>query len=219
MSKTILITRPCYDDPTSYLFCYAGLIIKEAEEKMFSILDLKKPRLTRENFTKMIEKNNPVMIFFNAHGTETAIYGDKIVEEEEILVEENVNHELLNSRLVYARACWSAVSLGNKACLNNGCFIGYSLPFSFWIDERWSAKPLNDNTAKLFLEPSNLIISSLLKGNTAEESVIKSNEMSKKNILKLLKEKEEPGAVASMSLLWSNMQCLQISGNKGMKAE
>jgi len=217
--KTILFTRPCYDLPTTYLFYYAGLLIKESEEKMFSVLDLKKPRLTKENFEKMIEKNNPAIVFFNAHGTKTAIYGDKIGDEEEILVEENVNHELLNSRLVYARACWSATSLGNKACLNNGCFIGYNLPFSFWIDERWSAKPLNDNTAKLFLEPSNLIVSSLLKGNTAEEAVTRSNEMSKKNILRLLKEKEEPGAIASMSLLWSNMQCLQILGDKAMRIE
>lgn len=219
MKKTILFTRPCYDNSTTYLFYYASLLIREAEERAFSVLDLKRPRLTRENFSKMIEKSSPTIVFFNAHGTETAIYGDKIEGEEEILVEEDVNHKLLNSRLVYARACWAAASLGNKACLNNGCFVGYNIPFSFWSDDRWSSKPLNDNTARLFLEPSNLIVSSLLKGNTLEEAVKKSNEMSKKNILKLLKEKEELGALASMILLWSNMQGLQVLGNKTMRLE
>jgi hypothetical protein len=216
--KQILITRPSYDDATTYLFYYAGLIIKDAEEKMFSVLDLKRPRLTKDNFTKIIEKNSPSIIFFNAHGSENTIYGDKIGDEEEILIEEDINHEILNSRLVYARSCWTAASLGNKACLNGGCFIGYNIPFSFWCDERWSAKPLNDNLARLFLEPSNLIISSLLKGNTVEEAVIKSNDLSKKNILKLLRDKEEPGAIASIKLLWSNMQGLQVLGNNQLKA-
>ena len=84
------------------------------------------------------------MVFFNAHGSERAICGDKIMGCEEILVEEGKNHDLLVNRIVYARACWAARSLG-RACVVDakGCFIGYKTPFSFWIDDAWSAKPLN----------------------------------------------------------------------------
>ncbi len=214
----MLVTRPRYDDATYYLFCYAELVIKEAEERGIAVLDLKRPRLTRQNFTNMMMNDKPpLFVFFNAHGNEKAIYGDKVKtgEDEEILVEEGRNHHLLNSKMVYARACWSAASLG-WAC-RNGCFIGYKMPFGFWMNEKWSTNPLNDNAAKLFLEPSNLIASSLLKGSTAEEAVDKSRNLSKKNILKLLKEKEEPGAMASIMVLWSNMESLEILGNRDMR--
>ena len=132
-------------------------------------------------------------------------------------MKEKKNNELLNSRLVYARSCWSATSLG-KAC-SNGCFIGYNVPFKFFINEDWSAKPLNDNTAKMFLEPSNMVVSSLLKSNTTKESVEKSVNMSKKNMMKLLNEQKEPGAMASIMLLWNNMQGLTVIGNENMKFE
>ncbi len=215
MNRAFLVTMPNYDDATSYLFSYAKIVAEHAEKINIKTIDLKRPRLTRENFTSLVLKQDPLLIFFNAHGSESAIYGDKISESEEILVEENENHYLLKNRIVYARACWAARSLG-MACVAGagGCFIGYKTPFSFWIDEKWSAKPLNDKTAKLFLEPSNLIVESLLKGNSAEEAVDKSLNMSKKNIMKLLRAKDEPGAVASIMLLWSNIEGQEILGDR-----
>lgn len=220
MKKTLLVTRPRYDDATNYLFYYAREVINFAEEKSIKVLDLVRPKLTKENFSNLISKQNPHLIFFNAHGDEKIVYGDKIEDKEEILIEEDKNHHLLENRVVYARACWAAASLG-KACTQNkkGCFLGYKTPFSFWINERWSAKPLNDKTAKLFLEPSNLVVASLLKGNTTQEAFDKSLDMSKKNILKLLKEKEEPGATASIILLWENMEGQVILGDKNIKFE
>jgi len=219
MNKTILITRPNYDDATGYLFYYAGQIIDFANKKGVKFIDLKRPRLTRKNFADFISKQDPSFVFFNAHGDEKIIYGDKIEGKEEILVEENDNHSILNGRIVYARACWAAASLGNACTKNGGCFIGYKTPFSFWIDERWSSNPANDNTAKLFLEPSNLIVSSLLKENTAQESFDKFLGMSTKNILKLLKIKEEPGIMASIMLLWNNMNGQEIIGNINLRFE
>lgn len=212
--KKILVTRACYDRATSYSFYYAGIIIKEAEEKGIIVLDLKRPSLTTKNFTSIIKNKNPSFVFFNAHGSEKIICGDKLEGREETLVEEGRNQYLLDLRLVYARACRAAASLG-RAC-KGGCFIGYTDSFSFYADENWSAKPSNDNTARLFFEPSNLIVSSLLKGNTAEEAASKSLNASKKTMLKLLKEKAEPGAMASVRLLWNNAQGLALLGKKEM---
>ncbi len=215
--KEILVTRPKYDDATSYSFYYAGHIIKKAEKKGIACIDLKRPRLTRKNFENIIKNRAIPLIFFNAHGDAKTIYGDKTGIAEEVLVEEGENHQILDSKIVYARACWAAASLG-KSC-KGGCFIGYNIPFSFWINEKWSAKPANDSTAKMFFEPSNLVVSSLLKGNTAAEAVNKSANLTKKTILKLLREKDEPGATASAMLLWNNMQGTEIVGNKEMRLE
>ena len=213
MKKEILITMPTYDEATNYSSYYAGLIAREAETKGITVVSLKRPRLTQKIFSEIIQNQNPSFIFFNAHGNEKIIYGDN----DEILIEEGKNHSLLNSKLIFARACCAAASLGRA--IKGGCFIGYSVNFGFWIDERWSTKPSNDNTARLFFEPSNLIVSSLLKGNTAEDAVKKSAELSKKNILKLMKEQKEPGATASVVLLWNNMRGTEICGNKDMKFE
>ena len=55
-----------------------------------------------------------------------------------------------------------------------GCFIGYKLPFMFYIDERWRSNPHKDNVAPIFLEPSNLVPISLIKGNSALQAHEKS---------------------------------------------
>lgn len=123
---------------------YAGLIIKEAESRGVNVYDLKSPKLTQENFTRIIDEKCPSFIFFNDHGDEKTIYGDKINGEVETLVKEGENNHLLDSKLVYSRTCLSAYSLG-KSCAE-GCFIGYRMPFSFYVNEEWSTKPANDIT-------------------------------------------------------------------------
>jgi len=56
----------------------------------------------------------------------------------------------------------------------------------------------------------------LLKGNCTQEAFDKSQSMSKKNILKLLRHKKEPRAMASIMLLWNNIQGQDILGDKDM---
>ena len=215
----VLITTPNYDNATSYLFHYAKEIINFAVDRGIFIVQLARPRLRRNQVEEIIIKQNPLLLLFNAHGDSRTIYGDKIGEDEEFLIKEGKNHQLLKGKLTYARACWAAASLGKTCTEKEGCFIGYKKPFSFWIDKKWSANPLKDKTAKLFLSPSNTIIFSLLKGRTAEESVNNSFNQSKKNILQLLKKEKEPGAMASATVLWSNIESQVILGNKKMKLE
>ena len=117
-------------------------------------------------------------------------------------------------KLVYARTCWAALSLGRECTKKgNGCFIGYNIPFKFWRDDRWTGNPSKDNTARLFLEPSNILVKSLIKSNTAEEAAGKFDEATKKNILSLLKNKREPGAMTLVMTLWENMQGQAVLGN------
>ncbi|MFH1376085.1 MAG: hypothetical protein ABIH25_00445 [Candidatus Woesearchaeota archaeon] len=217
MNNNFLITRPNYDDATGYLFYYAKEVIDYAKKIGVEFFDLVRPKLTKTNFISLLDKKDPVLVLFNAHGDDKRIYGDKIKDKEEVLIEEGKNNSVLFDRIVYARACYSGLSLGENCIGKKGCFIGYRTPFSFLIDERWSAKPLNDKTAKLFLEPSNLIAISLLKGNRAEDAFDKSLNMMKKNMMKLMKVEKEPCTMASMMVLWNNMQGQTILGNKNAK--
>lgn len=209
-----IITMPNYDDATSYLYCYSEDIIKFAEKNGIQISVLKRPKLKRDNFENIANQNIKLLLF-NAHGDEETIYGDKVDGETEYLVKKDYNHSLLESKLTYARACSAAASLGKT--VSSGCFIGYNQPFSFWIDNTRSSTPLKDKTAQLFLEPSNELMISLLRGKSGRDSVSTFNNFSKKNILRLLGKKGEPGALASISLLWNNMVALEIHGNEEMK--
>lgn len=213
---TILVTSPNYDDTTGYLYDYTKELINFAQSKGKKIFNLEMPRLKRKEFESMIAQHNPKLVLLNGHGDESTIYGDKISGNEEPLVKENENHAVLNNKLIYARSCWSAQSLGKSIVKNGGCFIGYITPFSFWIDTRWSTNPLRDETAKLFLSPSNELSKSLIKGNTANESAKKFEELSKKTMLRLLSERSEPGTMQKIESLWTNMVGQKVIGEGNM---
>lgn len=211
-----IITMPNYDDATAYLYCYAEELVKFAEEKNIIISQLKRPRLRRNVLEESIRKQNPQLLLFNAHGDETTIYGDKIGRETEYLVREEDNHQLLQGRLTYARACSAASSLGRKCTQKSGCFIGYNQPFSFWTDTSRTTTPLKDKTAQLFLEPSNELAIGLLRGKSARQAADIFVNLSKKNILHLLGKQDEPGAMASAMLLWNNLMAQEVLGNEEM---
>jgi hypothetical protein len=211
MSDTILVTRPKYDDGTEYLSHYASLILKQAQAIGISAKDFEGKEVNKDSVTKFIEKKNPKFIFINGHGDENSLYGH---DDQLIFSSENIS--LLKDKIVYARACNAGAKFGKEAVENNsGCFIGYKYQFQFWIDERWSAKPANDNMARLYLEPSNEIASLILIGKSASEADEKSRKMMLENMKKILKleEKKEPGAMGMLQVLWNNFDGQVLYGD------
>ena len=192
---TILITNQNHDITTSYLYYYTKEIndfaIKEIGSKP---LYLEGSRLNRQTVTSIIKDQNPKLVLLNGHGDHNKIFGNKIYRssEPEVIFEGDVNHSILSRRLIYARSCWAGKSLGPKIVSNRGCFIGYVTPFEFWNDENLSTNPAKDKTAYLFLDPSNEVARSLIKGIGASESAEKFKVLCKKNILKLLNN-NQPG--------------------------
>ncbi len=213
MERGLIITLPDFDNATSYLSYYSKEIIVEVNNKSFKLKEInEKHNLNREYFSEILKKLDYNFIVFNGHGEEDAIYGYK----DEVLVKVGENENLLRERIIYARSCDAGLVLGPEIMKNNnhGCFIGYKLPFIFFIDERWSAKPNNDNTARLFLEPSNFVPLSLIKGNSALESHNNSKRAIIKNMKKILRNKNEPGADSLLAGLWNNFNGQVIYGNK-----
>ena len=70
--------------------------------------------------------------------------------------------------------------------------------------------------ARPIMECSNIIVKSLLKGNTVEESVTKSHKNAKESILKLIHSKE-PLAPASLHALVYNDEALSFEGESSSK--
>ena len=210
MTRAILLTRPNFDLITNYLFYWSIFVIREANKKGFKVLDLQGNKANKQTFTSYIKKHEPLLVFFNGHGNDNAIAG----HDNEILVEVNKNEQLLVEKIVYARSC-NAVSKLGPACIKKStlAFIGYKKKYALGYTPSQISDPLKDKVAGLFLEPSNLIPISLLKGNTAGYSYKKSQEAMWRNFMFMLSTKAFPNQKDAAPYLWANRKYQTILGN------
>ncbi len=168
----MLITRPNHDITTSYLYYWSEPVIAFARAKNRSVIDLKGKNATPVEFTGRVKKTNPAFVILNGHGNSKTIGG----QDNTALVDMK-NADILSGRVTFARACSAAKNLGVVAVNGGGSFIGYDDDFVFQIDEMHVSKPLRDRIAALFLEPSNHVAISLLKGHTSGQSVQRANDL------------------------------------------
>ena len=211
MQKGLLITCPEYDDGTAYLTYFSRLIIEEALNKSIKTKKIKDENLNAKDFSEIMEKLDYRLVVFNGHGLPDSIYGYK----GNIIVKLGQNDNSLKERIIYARACNAGLLLGPE-CMKkteNGSFIGYNLPFVFFMDEKWTAKPHNDKIAGLFLEPSNLVPISIIKGYTSLEAHKNAKRQMLKNMESLLKNKQEQETPFYLEALWNNYNGQVIFGD------
>ena len=211
MIKTILIIQPNHDLTTNYLFFWAEKIIDIAKRKEIRVVALKSRRANKKEFLSINKKTNPQLIFFNGHGDYDLIAG----QDNEVLVKSEDNDKCLGGRLVYALACRSAGKLG-KTSVKQGtkAYLGYDEDFVFNYDLEKISKPLDDKVAQLFLKPSNLIVSSLLKGHTAHQSWENSQNDFKRRITAIVASKDRVMVSSYLpNLLW-DMQHQVCLGDK-----
>lgn len=209
MEKGIIITLPRHDIVTEYLSQFSIEVEDEANKAGILIKSLKDKDVNLKEFEKVIKKLNYRIVFFNGHGNDREILGHG-----EVLVKAGINESLLKDRIVYARACDAASFLGPECVKESkeGCFIGYDRKFKFYTDTQWAGNPLKDNLARLFLDPSNLVPISLIKGNTAATAHEKSKKSILKAINKVLRDKQE-GALQIAETLWNNYEGQILCGN------
>ena len=203
-SKVLLLTRPFYENPTNYLYHWAMPIIKLARSRQLEVIDLSKEKANRVELEGRLKKVNPKLVMFNGHGTSKAILG----QDGQVLVEKDKSEPLLAGKIVYARACQTAKTLG-KSCVKHktDAFIGYKEDFIFIFDEAKTTQPLKDKTAAFFFEPSNLVVNSLIKGNSAQQAHNKSRAAFLKRIRQLLVQEADPDNTALVRyLIWDRQQ-------------
>lgn len=182
MNKSLLITRPNYEVTTRYLYVWNKKVIKEAVERGIKVLDLEKEKAVRNEFMGRMRKINPVLVLLNGHGDSDCVAG----HNDEIIVKVGDNEEIFEGKIVYALACKSALLLGPKSVeAGAAAFVGYLKDFVFFNDNKIS-HPENDKVAGLFLDPSNRLSISLIKGNNVSDASKKSKKAFAENIKKLL---------------------------------
>ncbi len=203
----MLVIRTKHDIPTSYLFYYTEEMIEKAQEKGFKV-KIVEQQLEEKVLRKIIKNLKPTFIFFNGHGSSTALFNEKY--QEFITVDSS---DLFQKTVTFARACSCLQELGESA-VSHGCnaFIGYKQPFWIARNHKSECHPLRDPVAKPILQVSNVIPEELLKGKTVQEAVEKSHAKAADYILDLLFSKE-PLASASLQALVANDAALDFKGN------
>lgn len=208
----MLITRPNHDITTTYLYYWSTKIIEQAKKSNEKVIDLKEKRVTEKEFTGIIIKTKPSFIVINGHGDENSVTG----YNNKILVQTGKNETFFNNAVIYARSCSCAKKLG-PASIAKGtkAFIGYTDEFVFLIDENYVTQPLNDKTAALFLEASNYVAISLLKGHTALEANNRSKEIFRNTIKRyMVSETSKEDSELLPYLFWDMNHQENIGNNK-----
>jgi hypothetical protein len=201
MKKGLIITMPQYDVVTEYFSQFSKEILKEAKGEDLPIKSLVGKEVVKSFFESVAEDFPYNILVLNGHGTAEEIFG----QDKKPLIAEGVNERLLAGRITYARACEAGASLGKSVALLNkdGCFIGYKLPFQFYGDITWETNPIKDNTARIFLGPSNAIPIALIHGKTASEAHENAKRMTLKNLNKVLRNIDKD-SLAIAEALWNN---------------
>ena len=169
--KNILITLPEYDDTTFYCSKFSEELVKFARESGFQVFDIRKDKVNKITVSAILREKNPILVLFNGHGSDEMITG----HNDESLIQTPDDIHLLKSKIVHSLSCSSAKKLGKDAVENGAvCYIGYENDFIFFFDKNKTARPLEDDTAKPVFESSNQVAFSLIKGNDAGESFVKS---------------------------------------------
>ncbi len=182
MRKTILFTRPYYDQATQYLHFISGKLVAELKYvNEHTVINLDAKTISRDYFESAVKSRNPRLVVLNGHGSKDAIYGD---DREKILDVNNVH--VLNSKIVYAVACDSLEGLGELA-INKGkatSYIGYGANFMIIIDPSRTAVPTKDKNVQPFIQVYAMTILSIISGLTIAKSI----ENTKAKIKSLIRE-------------------------------
>ena len=212
--KKILITRPEHDFGTKYLSFWAKEVIETANKKDFDVIDLHREKAEQKEFEGRVKKTNPSLIILNGHGDENSVTG----HDNKVLIEKGENEKLLKKRITYAVSCDSAKNLGKSCADEDTTYIGYEKSFIFNLDRRYLNRPLNDQRAKRFLDSSNQVPLSLLKGHPSKEASERSKEAFRREVGSLLTSLySDPDSLADAKDLWWDMQyqvCLGAQDKK-----
>lgn len=207
---SLLITRPDHDPTTRYFSGWSEKVLKVAKDKHQKIIDLRGDKATKREFEGRIAKLNPSLVMLNGHGSTTAIGG----QDNEVLIEAGENEHMLHSRITYAVSCSCGKELGPEAVKRgDGAFIGYDDEFTFTSSRKYISKPQEDKRAKPFMDASNHVAISLLKGHKASDASKRSKEMFEKSYKEMLSSDADPNALQDARLLWWNMSHQVCLGN------
>lgn len=210
MTKSILVTRPDHDPVTRYLCVWSEQIITLAKSKGFITYDLKGSKSRRSSFQSYMVAKRPKFLFLNGHGDTETIAG----HDNDPLLDMTDMTSNMKGTIIYARSCDAGKALGPHL-VNRGAqsFIGYKRKFICGYSPDKILKPHQDPIACLFLEPSNLVASTLIKGYTTLKAHHRSRDAMYRNFRKMISSASSYEERYAARWLWADMNSQVLLGD------
>ena len=204
----VLVTRPKHDLPTTYLYHFSREVVDYCRKKSVSLVDLKGKEANKKSWQSYTGKNKLSFVFVNGHGNEDCVCG----WDDEILIDKY--EKCYKDIIFFCRSCRSAKRLGKKLVKKGAkAYVGYIKDYYVLMSGKKKTNPLSDKTAKLFLDPSNLVAMSILKGNSVGEADKKSKKLLSKNIKEIISS-NMAGKDEVAAYLLHDLKCQVAVGDK-----
>lgn len=163
----ILVTSPESDNITRYLRVWTKQMLQKAHHQ-HRIFHLDKKKVTNKHFCGLLKKKSIDVVCINGHGADDRVVGYK---QETLLNVENA--DLLSGTTAHVLACNTAKTLGPAAMAAGAKgYIGYDERFIMLSRPTKISQPLQDDVARLFLDPAFTAPKALLDGKTCQEAVV-----------------------------------------------
>lgn len=199
----LIVTRPQHDITTKYISAWANEIILLAQKKSIEVIDLFRHKANRKELEGRISKVAPSIIFLNGHGSDDRVCG----HDNEVLIQAGDNDDYLGGKITYALSCDSGKVLGEAvAKREHTAYIGYADEFIFACNKNHINKPIQDPVAKPFMDASNQVMASIIKGHTVQEASDRSKNIFNENYIKLSSSIADPDSLQAAQFLWWNMR-------------
>lgn len=209
-TRYLLITRPDHDYATRYLAAWSERFFSLAKAKDYSLIDLRRERANRKEVESILAKRDPDLIVINGHGGSDVVMG----YENKPLVTAGVNSSVLAGKITYAISCRSAHVLGAEVGKYIGtAYIGYQEDFILVYLMQFRTRPSTDTLAGLFLDPSNIVVTTLLKGHPVKAAVVRGKKEFLRKIQRLLTSETLAADASNVRFLLWNMQNLVAHGD------
>ena len=199
----MMITRPEHDPTTKYISCWSTIVLEAAKKAKIECVDLWRKKANRKDFEGRMRKLEPSLVVIQGHGNAQTITG----HDNEPLVTAGENESVLAGKITYAVSCEAAKDLGERIAKNpDTTFIGYNDKFVFTQqNEKWH-RPIDDDRAKPFMETSNQVPLTLIKGHDCHNAYERSQEVGKTHFRRLMTSVADPDALLDAQCLWWNLK-------------
>ncbi len=205
----VLVTRPKHDMANHYLYFWTGKVLDWAKNKTIEVIDLKQEKSNKKNVCGYLKRDRADTALLNGHGDEQAIFGHG--NEELFSVKDDLS--FLKGKTIFMRACRAGKILGAQAVKSGAkAVIGYDEDFQFWHLQDYLHKPLDDPFARPYMEASNQVSISLLKGHTASTAQKNSMKRYKKEIVKMLNSDSNSSLLPSLLHNMMHQVCIENNG-------
>ncbi|MFH1078484.1 MAG: hypothetical protein V1745_04380 [Patescibacteria group bacterium] len=199
----MIVTRPEHDIATKYLACWSEAILDEAKCHGVRAIDLRRKKANRKEFEGRVRKLNPKLLVLHGHGNKECVTG----HDNEVLLRTGENSDVLVGKITYAVSCDAAFGLGAEVAGHpDTAFIGYDDKFVFSLRQDKLHHPLRDDRARPFMEMSNQVAISLVKGQSCINAHHRSQAVGKAHFRKLLSSASDPDALMDARNLWWDMK-------------